>query len=670
MTERQDSPYNASTDFEIEDCNPSRNRHFSDVLRVNQTRRKLLQGTAAAAAVGVAAPVSAKLATGVAAALDGGHAFSAEEIKSLALRPAFPAIAVNRDNTITVPPGYTAQVICRWGEPLFSNGPAFKIDRSNSAAEQAQQIGMHHDGMHFFPLRGGQSSSERGLLVMNHEYIDDDALHPNGPSVVDGKRPAAEVAKEIAAHGISVLEVARGESGWQRVDSAFNRRITGETLMELTGPVRGHAKVRTKFSSDGTRTRGTLNNCGHGVTPWGTYLTCEENWAGYFSNRDETRPREHSRYGVPSGNSRYGWDTAQERFDARAKASSASGDFRNEPNTFGYIVEVDPFDPNSVPKKRTALGRFGHEGCWFAPPRTGRPVVCYSGDDAQNEYIYRFVSRQPYVPLMSGNSRDLLDSGTLYVARFNDDGTGRWMAVDIANPDLQAAAAAAGVSFADQGDVILNTRLAADLLEATKMDRPEWGAVDPVSGEVYFTLTNNSRRAANAVDAANPRGPNAFGHILRWRPENDDHAADGFSWEIFVLSGTETDSAVLPGQGGSRKLGADSIHASPDGLWFDRGGLLWIQTDMSGGQLREGPFGNNQMLAADPVSGEIRRFLVGPSGCEVTGITMTPDLRSVFVNIQHPGEGGGNEFWPDFGNAPPRSATVVVTKDDGGIIGT
>ncbi len=669
MTERQESSYNASTDFEIEDSNRSSNPHFSDVLRVNLARRRLVQGTAAVAAVGLATPVAAKLAAGLAPDFSSNYVFGKEELKSLAMRPSFPAIAVTRDNSITVPNGYSAQVICKWGEPLFSDGPAFRTDRGNTAADQQQQIGMHHDGMHYFPLRTGRSTDQRGLLVINHEYIDQGAMHPNGATVVDGARPAEEVAKEVAAHGVSVVEVVQSGGQWQQADGQYNRRITGETLMELSGPVRGHAKVRTKFSADGTQTRGTLNNCGNGITPWGTYLTCEENWAGYFANRDAERPREHARYGVPSGNSRYGWDTAQERFDASSKGASASADFRNEPNTFGYIVEIDPFDAKSVPKKRTAMGRFGHEGCIYAPPKAGRPVVFYSGDDAQNEYIYKFVTQGAFVPLQSGLRRDLLDSGTLYVARFAADGTGEWLAIDIDNPALQAAAAAAGVSFADQGDVILNTRLAADLLGATKMDRPEWGAVDPISGEVYFTLTNNSRRAADAVDAANPRGPNAFGHILRWRPTGDDHTADGFAWEIYVLSGTESDSAILPGAGGNRKLSADSIHASPDGLWFDRGGMLWIQTDMSGSQLASGPFGNNAMLAADPVSGEIRRFLAGPGGCEVTGITMTPDMRSVFVNIQHPGEGGGDS-WPDGGSAPPRSATVVVTRNDGGIIGT
>jgi secreted PhoX family phosphatase len=674
MTERQESSYNADSDFKDEDSNRSSNPHFADVLRANLSRRKLLQGGAAAVAAGLALPASARLAGGISEALANEPLFSASDIKSMAMRPSFEPIAVTRENAISLPPGYSAQVICKWGDPILSTGPAFRPGGNNTAQDQQQQFGMHHDGMHYFPLVARPNRPNQGLLVLNHEYIDPVAMHGGTPQLVNDRRIASQVHKEIASHGVTVVELVQLDGRWQQLDGIYNRRITGSTPMELTGPVRGSAKVRTRFSPDGTMTRGTLNNCGHGVTPWGTYLTCEENWAGYFVNRDAERPREQVRYGLPSTNSRYGWDTVDERFDAGIKAGSATEDFRNEPNSFGWIVEIDPFDPQSTPKKRTALGRFAHEGCWFAPAAVGKPYVCYSGDDSRNEYIYRFVSSVSHAltPLrtIASASRNALEQGTLYVARFNEDGSGQWLALDIEDADFRAAAAAAGVEFADQADVLLNTRLAADVVGATRMDRPEWGAVDPLSGQVYFTLTNNSRRTAETVDAANPRGPNAFGHILRWRPDGDDHAAAGFSWDIFVLSGTEEDSAVLPGEGGQRRLNAGNIHASPDGLWFDRAGLLWIQTDMSGSQLGTGPFGNNQMLAADVTSGEIRRFAAGPLGCEVTGVVTTPDLRSIFINIQHPGESGGTEFWPDFGSNPGRSATVVITKDDGGIIGT
>ena len=294
--------------------------------------------------------------------------------------------------------------------------------------------------------------------------------------------------------------------------------------------------------------------------------------------------------------------------------------------------------------------------------QAGRPLVCYSGDDSQNEYIYKYVSRGKYLPLLRQPGR-LLDEGTLYVARFNADGTGDWLALDLKDQAFQAACAAAGVSFADQGEVLINTRLAADIVGATKMDRPEWGAVNPDNGEVYFTLTNNSSRSV--ADAANPRAANPYGHIIRWREDRRDHAGKRFNWDIFLLAGPQGDSR---GPNGAA-LNDASILASPDGLWFDPDGRLWIQTDMSGSQLASGPFGHNQMLVADPRSGEVKRFLTGPIGAEVTGISATPDFRTLFVNIQHPGEGSTAtnllSSWPDGPGRRPRSATVVITREDG-----
>lgn len=365
---------------------------------------------------------------------------------------------------------------------------------------------------------------------------------------------------------------------------------------------------------------------------------------------------------------RYRWETADDsaygdaryqRFNASTLGASATDDYRNEPNCFGWIVEIDPFDPTSTPVKRTALGRFAHEGLVFAPVAEGRALVCYSGDDARNEYIFKFVSAQPYHAATA--SGDLLDYGTLYVAKFNDDGTGEWLALDASDPAFQAEAATAGVGFASQADVLVNARTAADVVGATKMDRPEWGAIHPQTGEVYFTLTNNSSRSA--ADAANPRAPSPRGHIIRWRETGNDHAAARFDWDIFVLAGPESESQDLAGN----PLTAGNIFNSPDGLCFDDGSTLWIQTDGSDAA----PFLNNMMLAADPQSGAIKRFFVGPVQCEVTGVVTTPDRRTMFVNIQHPGEdNNGGSHWPDGGAARPRSATVIVTKDDGGVIGT
>ncbi|QLC72410.1 PhoX family phosphatase [Pseudomonas sp. LPB0260] len=645
--------------------NHSSNPHFNQLIETRLARRQVLAG---GAALGALAFFGAAVPGISSAAPAAGQPQSTPPFRQRSKLP-FSAVAVSRGDDISVPDGYKASPFIPWGTPITGSYPAFLEDASNSAEDQAQQTGMHHDGMHFFPIdaqRGPGRDSEHGLLVLNHEYIDVGLIHPKGPTVVDGKRISAEeVRKEINAHGVSVVEIRRNPQGdWEVLPSARNRRITAATPMQIRGPARGHALLRTRYSPDGTATRGTQNNCANGFTPWGTYLTCEENWAGYFASRDTQLPRELSRYGLRDS-SRYGWETLAgdefERFDATRKAASAEGDYRNEPNHFGWIVEIDPFAPESAPVKRTALGRFAHEGLVFAPVKPGRPVVCYSGDDSQNEYIYKYVSRHKYRPGRSDGS--LLDDGTLYVARFDGNGKGKWLALDIHDKHFQRACLAAGVSFADQGEVLINTRLAADIVGATKMDRPEWGAVNPDNGEVYFTLTNNKSRSE--TDAANPRPANAYGHIIRWRERSWNSAGRRFSWDLFLLAGPENDSVGPNGQ----PLGADNLLASPDGLWFDPEGRLWIQTDMSGSQLHSGPFGNNQMLVADPASGEMKRFLVGPQGAEVTGISATPDFRTLFVNIQHPGEGSTADkllsTWPDGPGKRPRSSTLVITREDG-----
>ena len=640
--------------------NHSANPHISDVI--NLGRRQVLAGGAAFGALAFLGGLP-----GISEAAQ--PAQNGDGLLRSRNRLPFGAVAVSRADMVSVPAGYSATPFIAWGTPICGRYPAYLENGGNTAEDQAQQTGMHHDGMHFFPMdaRFKARKSDHGMLALNHEYIDPPLLHPNGPSVVGGKRvDADEVRKEINAHGVSIVEIRRNAQGeWAVLPSARNRRITGATPMRIDGPARGHDLMKTRYSPSGTSTRGTLNNCSNGYSPWGTYLTCEENWAGYFASRDAELPRHLQRYGLrPS--TRYGWETISgdefQRFDATAIAEDARADYRNEPNTFGWIVEIDPFDPDSTPIKRTALGRFAHEGLVFAPARAGWPVVCYSGDDSQNEYIYKYVSRDKYRPQRSDGR--LLDEGTLYVARFNADGSGDWLALDIDDPAFQEACAAANVSFADQGEVLINTRLAADVAGATKMDRPEWGAIHPDTGEVYFTLTNNSAR--QEADAANPRAPNPTGHIIRWREDGRNHVGTRFRWDLYLLAGTAEDSRGPNG----RPLNETNIMASPDGLWFDEDGRLWIQTDMSGSQLSDGPFGNNQMLVSDPASGETKRFLVGPTGAEITGITATPDFRTLFVNIQHPGEGSSSteytSAWPDGPGRRPRSATVVITRDDGG----
>lgn len=656
--------------------NFSDNRTFASVLEARQLqRRSFLKGsvhTAVAAFIGAGLVACGSSSSNKSSSSSSSSSVSSSSSSSSAAPEVllgFAGLAAGRGDSIQVPAGYTATAFVPWGTPLTGSLPPFADNGSNTGLEQEQQVGSHHDGIFFLAMDAnvGGNNSEEGLLVMNHEYFDPDVFHANGPSLVNGKRPTDEVHKEVATHGVSVIHIKRTSGEWRVVEgSVFNRRITGATPMEIRGPAMGSAKMATKYSPSGTETRGTLNNCGSGLTPWNTYLAAEENWAGYFVNKDATRPREHARYGVPSSNGRYSWEHAESgedvyvRFDATSKGTHAHQDYRNEPNTFGWMVEIDPFRPESKPQKRTSLGRFGHEGVVFAPAVEGEPVVCYSGDDATYEYIYKFVSADNYHAATAGGH--LLNHGVLYVARFDETGKGEWLPLDINDSGFVAKAAAAGVTFADQADVLINTRLAADTQGATKMDRPEWGTVHPQTGEVYFTLTNNSGRST--TDAANPRANNTTGHIIRWR----EHADHTFDWDIFLLGGdvgTATGDVTL----------TDANHfASPDGLWIDPRGVLWIQTDMSGSQQNAGPFGNNQMLAADPVTKEVRRFLIGPMDCEVTGVHTTPDMKTMFVNIQHPGDrstpGNFTSHWPGGGSSRPRSATVIVTKNDGGIIGT
>ena len=654
------------------------NRLFSSVLEARLARRQLLKGSAGAAALGFFGLGLAGCKSSSSSDDNGGSPSPAPLL-------GFSAVAVSSADEIVVPEGYSYQVIIPWGTPILGSFPSFSVN--STGADQAEQVGSHHDGMHFYPIDG---SSDDGLLVLNHEYVEPRLMHAAAqglaltssalPPLVDGERPADQVRKEANAHGVSVVRIVKAANNeWSVQPDALNRRITALTPMEIHGPVRGSDFVKTLYSPNGTMTRGTLNNCGNGYTPWGTYMAAEENWAGYFTNKGDN-PREHSRYGVQTGaTSRYAWELADNsadefvRFDASIKGATAADDYRNEPVCFGWMVEIDPFDPTSNPKKRTAMGRFGHEGVVFAPAEEGKPVVCYSGDDSRFEYIYKFVTAANYNAATANGS--LLDEGTLYVARFNDDGTGEWLPLVYGQNGLDEAN-----GFTSQADVLVNTRLAADFMGATPMDRPEWGAVDPANGDVYFTLTNNTSRNAGNVNEANPRVTNRHGHIIRWKEDGGEQAATTFSWDIFLFGGDSGESGVDTNIGydpNGDVLIADNILSSPDGLWIDPDSRVWIQMDSG----YTDPFGNCAMLVADPTTGDLKRFLVGPIDQEITGITMTPDQRTLFINVQHPGEGtsatdfaAGNytSSWPDFMPAtrPPRSATVVVWKNDGGIVGS
>ena len=637
----------------MENSNGSSNSSIHEIS--HPSRRLVLKGGLAATITGLFAPLGLSSLGGCASA---GGASAGTSMGTSGARIGFKSVAINGLDTVTVPEGYKAQVLCRWGDAvgIASKMPAYKSDASNTAAEQELQAGMHHDGIHYFPIDG----DKRGLLAMNHEYVDDGLLHVGGQQ----NWSAEKVAKSQAAHGVSIIEVTQGTTGWDVVrPSKFARRITATTPMMITGPARGHAMMRTRDDASGAVVLGTVNNCAHGVTPWGTYLTCEENFNGYFNGPDKPSD-EQARWGVRKNGAGYRWHEFDERFDVAKHP--------NEYNRFGWVVEIDPNDPESLPIKRTALGRAAHEGAHVVQLKDGR-VAVYMGEDARFEYIYKFVSRDAVRPGGAKANRDLLDHGTLYAAKFNADGRGEWIEL---TPGKNGLIAEKG--FASQGDICIKTRQASDLVGATKMDRPEWIASDLKTGWVYCTLTNNSNRGKPnfpGVDAANPRAENTMGHIIRWK-EDGDFSGTSFAWNHFVLAGdSELARAEAKGDVRGDKFG------SPDGLWVDGRGLLWIQTDVSTSALGKVDYAtipNNSMLAADTTTGEIRRFLVGPRGCEVTGVVMTPNMKSMFVNIQHPGEpdserNNPNEVtkfssWPD--QARPRSATIVITKIDGGIVGT
>jgi hypothetical protein len=626
------------------------NPHIEDLIATRVSRRQLLGGAAALAAAGLLP--GALLRSAPAAA-------SSTRIRKL----RFEAVPTSTADTFTVPKGYRAQVLAPWGTPLVSGAPAFAEDASNTAAEQALQVGFNHDGMHYFPLR--PFGNTRGLLVINHEYTDASQIYTvaQGSTISNDAAGKEKVAKALAAHGVSVIAVHRNRSrNWEVVADPRNRRITGTTPMAFSGPVSAsHPMLQSTITP---QPRGTLNNCAHGVTPWGTYLACEENWNGYFGTADGnwTASALEQRYGVSKNGFGYNWHVAEPRFDLNVN--------RNELNHFGWVVEIDPAKPESTPVKRSALGRFKHEGA-TCTERNGR-VVVYSGDDENGDYLYKFVSSAPWRRLRA-QGRSPLDHGTLYVARFDADGTGAWLPLVHGQGPLTA-----DNGWIDQADILIRTRLAADAVGATKLHRPEWVAVHPKTGDVYVALTNGSGNNA-AVNSG--RDPNPYGHIVRFTESETRYTS--FQWDIFLVAGDpQYDSVNVPAD--------QPVFGSPDGLWIDDRGIVWIQTDISNSSQNRADrgydrIGNNQMLAADPDSGEVKRFLTGPRGCEITGVIMTPDRRTMFVNVQHPGESTtfwNNQFgaptvanpatvssWPFGSGKRPRPATVVISRVDGGEIG-
>ena len=738
MNHRVDAPEQA-IDFNNENSNTSANPTFDAVLGARLSRRGLLRG-------GVGTVGTAVLSGfGVTACGGSDDPVPAEPVKLL----GFSAVGKSLADTVVVPAGYTASVLFALGDPMAAGVAAYKNDGTDGDFDK--RAGDHHDGMEWFGLgadgKRNDSATDRGLLAINHEATTDEKLssfflHADG-GVSTLPRPASEVDKETAIHGVAVIEVAKTAGKWGYVpSSALNFRLTALSPIEIAGPARGHAQLVTKYSPDGTKTRGTLNNCGTGKTPWGTFLTGEENWAGYFTRGaadDAARGNDKSvtslkRYGRSQGAaSRHGWETGGsddrfQRWNNSKSGTSANGsdDYRNEMNGMGYIVEIDAYDKTRMAKKRTALGRFAHESAAFGKVEAGKPLSIYMGDDSRGECIYKFVSTALW-SAADANATDrmavgdkYLDSGKLYVAKFNADGSGTWVELSLSNAAISGYAA---YSFADAADIAINTRLAADAAGATKMDRPEWNAVNPTNGEIYFTLTNNSNRSVNPTsgqylpDAANPRAytdmkgtsaqnGNPNGHMVRMK---EGATVSAFTWDVYLFGAEAGADKTMVN---ISSLTADQDFSSPDGLAFSKAtGICWIQTDDGAytdvtncmmlaavpGQVGDGGIKTLSYTKSDgskldivtPVGkaateSTLKRFLVGPKGCEITGLSETPDGKTIFVNIQHPGEGTAmanigdatkyQSQWPSnagYGAGKrPRSATIVITKNDGGVIGS
>ena len=564
--------------------------------------------------------------------------------------------------------GHEIQVVIRWGDPILPDAPDFD-PLAQTAERQARQFGYNCDYLDFFPLPKGSRSTDHGLLVVNHEYASTSLMFPG---LGAGRQARLKVSEEQAriemmAHGGSVVEVRRGADGrWRYVkDSRFNRRITLATPMRISGPAAGHERMRTSADPTGTRVLGMLNNCAGGNTPWGTVLTAEENINFYFGGEAaETGPqRDHyRRYGIVK-EALYAWPRYEPRFNLDREP--------NEPNRFGWIVEFDPYDPESVPVKRTALGRFKHEGATHAISRDGR-VAFYSGDDERFEYIYKFVTARPWNPQDPAANRDLLDEGTLYVARFEANGTLRWLRLVHGEGPLTAAN-----GFHSQADVVIEARRAADLLGATPMDRPEDVETNPVTGRVYALLTNNSRRTAEQVNPANPRARNLHGHVIEIIPPGAgtrevDHAAEEARWTVFLAAGKP---GIDPGAQYHRATSDQGWLSCPDNCAFDRRGRIWISTDGAGAAAGVA----DGLYAADTEGygrALTRLFYQAPTGAEVCGPCFTPDDTTLFLAIQHPGEDPGSHFgapstrWPDFQEGmPPRPSVIAIVRKGGGPVG-
>ncbi|MBR2689518.1 MAG: PhoX family phosphatase [Aquamicrobium sp.] len=643
--------------------NPTDNRTMGEIIAARFSRRGFLKGSLAVSAIAVTVSPLALMSADEARAAEGGSAFTFDEVEA------------GIDDKHHVAAGYDADVLLRWGDPLFADAPDFDPARQTAAA-QARQFGYNNDFVGYIPLEG---SPEHGLLVVNHEYTNPHLMFPGIVKVVekDGKK-ALELAPlskdqvdiEMAAHGGTIVEIRKEGGKWQVVrDGKLNRRVTVNTEMALSGPVAGHDRVKTNADPSGAKVFGTVNNCAGGVTPWGTYVMAEENIHGYFSGalpEGHKETENYKRLGIPEGS--YEWGAHYDRFDLAKEP--------NEANRFGWIVEVDVADPNSTPKKRTALGRFKHEGAESIVARDGR-VVFYLGDDERFDYVYKFVTAGKFDPANPAANKDLLDEGTLHVARFAEDGGVEWLPIVFGQGPLTAEN-----GFASQADVLIETRRAADLLGATKMDRPEDIQPNGVNGKVYVMLTNNTKRKDDQVDAANPRAKNAFGHMIEIAEDGGDFAATKGKWEVLLKCGDPSVADV--GASFSTATTANGWFGMPDNCAVDSAGRLWVATDGNNAKETGRTDGLWAVDTEGPARATSKLFFRVPVGAEMCGPQFAPDDKTAFVAVQHPGDGGTDwepfgrpsyyedlsTRWPDFKpDMPVRPAVVAITKQDGGKIG-
>lgn len=583
------------------------------------------------------------LAFGSGAAVMGTGLFSsATSAQAMGSKFAFKPVDIATDFEVHVPEGYKTKVLVRYGDALWSEGEgAFNANGTLPVAQSDKVFGENTDGMELFEVDG------KSVLAVNSEYVNPKI---NLPAEREGTPATADEVMTLKnIQGVTVVEIEADAEGYKVVkDSPLNRRITHETEIKLEGPAAGSDLVKTNADASGMMAKGTMNNCGAGRTLWNTYLTCEENFNGYFgATGAEPVGEGYARYGI-GGEGRYSYEKFDERYDLSKEP--------NEPHRHGYITEIDPADPTSTPVKRTALGRFKHENASMVHASDGR-VVVYMGDDERGEFLYKYVSNGTWAEGQDGG--DLLNDGQLFVAKFNDNQTGEWIAL---TPE------ATGMTLEE---TLVFSRMAASKVGATTMDRPEWVVCNPLKAEAYCALTNNKNRGVKpnaggddtSVNGPNPRETNNYGQIVRWVPEGDNHAAVDFTWDLYVMAGNPE---VYDNEyAGSENVNAGNMFNSPDGMGFSSDGMLWIQTD--GNYKNEGDFegmGNNQMLVGDPESGEIARFMTVPYGAEVTGLTWSLDKKVGFVGVQHP---GGS--WPDGGDAAPRSSVVAFWREDGQQIG-